>query len=281
MPQQLTIPSMLSIPADLKARSNGVAFPRAHRFLRRCLWRGALLALLLGSVSPANAAEFQVAVASNFIEPAQALAERFAQDSGHQAVLVFGSTGKHFAQISHGAPFAAFLAADRKRPQMLEAQGLAVAGSGFVYAIGRIALWSPDPALVDAAAQTLSTKPFTHLAIANPRLAPYGIAAQQTLQALGLWDGVESRLVRGENIAQTYQFVRSGNAELGFVALSQIVRPNAAADGSRWEVPASSHDPIEQGAVLLKEDPAARAFLEFVQQDSARELIRAFGYSVP
>lgn len=249
--------------------------------LRIC-WLIATLVVLAVAVPTAGRTDsIHVAVASNFSEPAKELVARFEQANGHQVVLVAGSTGKHYAQIKHGAPFAAFLAADRERPELLEREGVGIAGSVFIYAVGRLALWSPATDVVAAGGEVLRTGRFEHLAIANPRLAPYGAAAQQVLTQMGLWDALQPRLVMGENIAQTYHFVQSGNAELGLVALSQIKRPNAVVAGSVWEIPATMHEPIAQAAVLLDDNPVARAFLEFLRSDEAKALIRGYGYDVP
>ncbi|AKH19024.1 molybdate ABC transporter substrate-binding protein [Sedimenticola thiotaurini] len=236
--------------------------------------------LLLGPVA-VQADTINIAVASNFAEPIKAIAKRYEAQSGHQISLVFGATGKHYAQIQHGAPFAAFFAADAHRPELLEQEGLAIPGSRFTYAVGRIVLWSPKPDYVDGQGNVLQQQPFRHLAIANPRLAPYGKAAQQFLQARGLWDELQGYLVRGENIGQTFQFVRSGSADLGFVAYSQVKRPGYPLEGSLWEVPVDEYAPIEQQAVLLEESPAARGFIEFVRGAEATEIIRGFGYGLP
>ncbi|MHC4108813.1 MAG: molybdate ABC transporter substrate-binding protein, partial [Planctomycetota bacterium] len=202
-------------------------------------------------------------------------------ETGHRVVLTFGSTGKHYAQIVNGAPFDAFLAADVRHPQMLEQEGVAVAGSRFTYAVGRILLWSPMPDYVDPEGMVLETGDFRHLALANPKLAPYGRAARQVLEARGLWPGLEKRTVRGENIAQAYQFVGSGNAELGFVARSQVVRPGAPPVGSWWEIPPDLHSPIEQQAVLLTDDATARAFVDFIRSAAGIDIIRTHGYDSP
>lgn len=239
-----------------------------------------ILPLLLGP-HPVFADTLRVAVASNFAATAQALAERFEQTSDHRIKLAFGSTGKHYGQIVHGAPFDAFLAADAERPRRLEAEGRAITGTRFTYAIGRLALWSPIPGLVDSAGQVLGSDRYTHLAIANPRLAPYGMAAQQVLQRLQLWESLQNRLIRGENIGQTFRFVKGGGAQLGFVALSQVRHPDEPASGSLWLPPAGYYTPIEQQAVLLNEKPAARAFLQFLASAPARALIRAHGYETP
>ncbi len=246
------------------------------QFLRLLLATATVLA-----ASQAAATEIRVAVASNFIRAISAAAERFEQDSGHKVILAFGSTGKHYAQIRNGAPFDAFFAADVRRPKLLEKEGLAVPGSRFTYAVGKLVLWSPDTAFVDAQGKVLEQGEFHHLAIANPKLAPYGLAAREVLQARGLWNDMDKRLVRGENIGQTFQFVASGNAELGFVAMSQLMRPGQAVEGSHWDVPPALYGPIEQQAVLLKDKEAARAFMSFVRSAAAIRIIRDHGYEVP
>ena len=232
-------------------------------------------------VLPARASAPGIAVASNFQRPARALARAFEVSSGQRIALSFGSTGRHYAQILHGAPFAAFLAADAKRPRKLEAAGKIVPGSRFTYAIGRLVLFSPRPGYVDAQGAILKNGTFKRLAIANPRLAPYGRAAKETLQKLGLWEALAPRLVRGENIGQTYQFIISGAAELGFAAASQAARPGAPAKGSLWRVPENLHAPIIQQAVLLRDDKTARAFLAFLRSPRGRAIIASYGYATP
>jgi molybdate transport system substrate-binding protein len=229
----------------------------------------------------AHAAKLHIAVASNFIEPMKALAAKFEQQSSFKVILSSGSTGKHYAQIIHGAPFELFFAADKARPRRLEQEGKVVAGSRFTYAIGQIVLWSPRTDFVDSEGKILEKAGFNHLAIANPKFAPYGEAARQILKARGLWHALQGRLVRGENIAQAYQFVKSGNAELGFVAWSQIRRPHRDVPGSYWHVPARLYSPIEQQAVILRETAAAKAFVSFVKSKPARKLIAAYGYHLP
>lgn len=227
------------------------------------------------------AAEIQVAVASNFSGAIKEIAARFEDRTGNTVALAFGSTGKLYAQIRNGAPYDVFFAADVKRPELLEQQGAVQPGGRFTYAVGRVVLWSPQPGLVDADGKVLNEGGFRHLALANPRLAPYGKAAEQVLKARGLWQSLQARVVRGENIAQTFQFVKTGNAELGFVAYSQIQSPGKAASGSLWNVPQSLYDPIEQQAVLLTTRTAARDFMEFVKSPSGKDLIRGFGYGTP
>ncbi len=242
-----------------------------------------LIALATSCPVPGAAGEVTVASASNFSATVKAVIARFRRQTGHRAVLSTGSTGTLYAQIRHGAPFDVFLAADARRPRLLDGQGGAVPGSRFTYALGRLVLWSSDPRRVTGP-EALRQGNFRRLAIANPRTAPYGLAAKQALEALGLWVPLKGRRVRGENIAQAYQFVASGNAELGFVALSQISGPNRVQNGSRWLVPERLHEPLRQQAVLLergRDNPAARAFLEFLQGPTARAVIRSYGYGVP
>lgn len=222
-----------------------------------------------------------VAAATNVQAPLEHIARLFEQETGHRLVFSFGATGKHYAQIRRRAPFDAFLAADSERPGRLEQEGIAVAGTRFTYAVGRLALWSPQPGVVDPQGEVLEHGRYRHLAIANPRLAPYGVAAEAVLRARGLWEGVQGKLVQGESIGQAYQSVGSGNAELGFVALAQIRRPGGFIVGSAWIVPADLHPPIEQQAVLLRDTPPARAFWRFLQSPPAREVFRQYGYDVP
>lgn len=236
-----------------------------------------LTAQLLAS-TPSIGAEIRVAVASNFRNAAIQLATVFESSTNHDVTLIFGSTGKHYAQIINGAPFEVFLAADIRRPELLEKDGIAIPGSRFTYAVGKLVLWSPKKGYVDAGGKILDSRQFRFLAIANPKLAPYGRAARQVLQERKLWAELKSRMVRGENIAQTFQFVMSRNAELGFVAYSQLRRPNHAIEGSFWEVPRSLYTPIDQQAVLLKDSVVARAFLSFLQSEQAIQIIHDFGY---
>lgn len=222
--------------------------------------------------------EVEVAVASNFAPVLERLKPLFKSQSGHSLVIIAGATGSHYAQIVNGAPFDVFLAADDERPKLLEESGKAVAGSSFTYALGKLVLWSADEHRVDAAGKVLESD-FMHLAMANPRLAPYGEAAQEALARLGLQDKVQGRIVQGDNIAQTLQFVQSGNAEIGFIALSQLL--DIGSSGSYWVVPAELYSPIIQQGVLLQDSPAARAFIAFLALDLSRNLIRMAGYDVP
>jgi len=239
--------------------------------------RAILLLLLLGLAPPALADRVTVAVAANFAATAERIVDAFTSTQGHEVVLIAGSTGKHYAQVVAGAPFDILLAADRVRPERLEREGLAVPGSRFTYARGRLALWSPQAGLVDAEGAVLGAGAFRHLALANPRLAPYGVATQQVLTRLGAWDALQPHLVFGENVGQAFGFVRSGAAELGFVALSQVIVAGGH-DGSSWTVPESLHEPIEQQAVLLRDAPAPRAFLDFLRGGTAVAIIAADGY---
>ena len=248
--------------------------PVAHLLL------AGLLAWLCGL---ARADEVQVAVAANFTAPMQRIAADFEKTSGHKAVLSFGATGRFYAQIRNGAPFEVLLAADDETPARLEQEGYAVAGSRFSYAIGSLVLWSARPGFVDDQGKVLSQGGFAHLAIANPKTAPYGAAAIATLQSLGLLERLSPKFVQGENIAQTHQFVASGNAELGFVALSQVMKDGRIAEGSGWRVPARLHPPIRQDAVLLKtaeNKPAAKALLAYLRSAPAQAVIRSYGYAL-
>ena len=239
----------------------------------------ALLALL-GSAS-VLADEVQVAVAANFTAPMKLIAAEFEKDTGHKAVLSFGSTGKFYSQIINGAPFGVLFAADDETPAKLEKESAAVKGSRFTYAIGKLVLWSADPGKVDAQGEVLKKGNFKKLAIAAPKLAPYGAAAIATMTKLGLLASLEPKLVTGESIAQAFSFVSTGNAELGFVALSQVYEGGKLKSGSAWIVPASLHSPIRQEAVLLtkaKDNKAAVALLAFLKTEKAKAVVRSFGY---
>ena len=242
-----------------------------------------ILLAFLATLTPGRSAaeEIRVAVASNFRDTMSALAHQFEQASEHEVTLIFGSTGKQFAQIINGAPFDAFFSADIERPELLERDGLAVSGSRFTYAVGKLVLWSPQAGYVDPDGKILGRGDFGHLAIANPDLAPYGRAARETLEALGLWNQLGKRLVRGENIGQAFQFVNSGNAELGLVAWAQLRHKDAAIDGSYWLVPTRYYNPIEQQAILLQDTVAARMFMSFIRSEDSARIIRAHGYELP
>lgn len=240
--------------------------------------------LLAWTLTGAMAGEINVAVAANFAAPAQKIADLFQSETGHQVKLSLGSTSKLYAQVQHGAPFEVFLSADRKHPSRLVREGLAIPESRFTYAIGALVLWSSNPHYVDPDGQVLRKGDFGRIALANPKLAPYGRAAQMTLQKQGLWQEMQDRLVRGESVGQTYQFIATGNAELGFIALSQIIKDGQVMEGSWWRVPEHLYPPILQDAVLLaemKEQAVAEAFLNHLKGPSAREVIRSYGYQLP
>ena len=248
--------------------------------LRRIL--GALT-LTFSSLHAAQAADVQVAVAANFTAPMQEIAALFAKETGHKADLSFGSTGKFYAQISNGAPFEVFLSADDKTAARLVSDGRAVGTTLMPYALGSLVLWSPTEGMVDGQGKVLATGTFAHLAGANPKLAPYGVAAMQALHKLGLADKLQSKIVMGENIGQTYQFVHTGNAQLGFVALSQVMKDGEISKGSAWRVPAEMHAPIRQDAVVLvrgKDNPAAAALMQYLKSDAARAVIQSYGYGI-
>ena len=237
-------------------------------------------AVLIGMALPAMAAETQVAVAANFTEPAKQIAAAFQKATGDTAILSFGASGAFYTQISHGAPFEVFLSADADRPRRAEQDGLAVRGSRFTYAVGRLMLYSATLGVVDPAGKVLKSGSFVHIAIADPEAAPYGTAAVETMQALGVYPALSGRIVRGSSITQAYQFVATGAAELGFVAQSQVI---AVPGGSRWLVPKTLHKPIDQQAVLLKSgaaNPVAKAFVKFLKGREAVAIIRRYGYEV-
>jgi molybdate transport system substrate-binding protein len=241
-------------------------------------------ALLITLAQVANAGEVNAAVAANFAEPVKLIAELFQKDTGHTVKFSFGSSGKFYSQIKEGAPFDVFLAADEKNPKLLEQEGLAVANTRFVYALGKLVLWSAQPGWVDDKGSVLSKGNYNKLSYADPKLAPYGLAAQETLQKLALWDKVQSKLVTGESITQAYQFAATGNADLAFIALSQITKDGKLTEGSWWIVPAELYNPIKQSAVQLtaaKDKVAAQAFLTFLKSEKAVAIIRKFGYGLP
>ncbi len=241
-----------------------------------------LVAALLFSIS-ANAEEISVAVAANFTAPMQQIAAEFEKDTGHKAVLTFGATGKFYAQITNGAPFEVFLSADDETPALLEKEQLTVPRTRFTYAIGKLVLWSAKDAFVDGKGEVLKSGDFKHLAIANPKTAPYGAAAIETMKQLGVLDGLQARFVQGENIAQAHQFVSTGNAELGFVALSQVYKDGKLTSGSAWIVPEKLHAPIRQDAVILVKGSgkaATTALLDYLKGDKARTIIKSYGYEL-
>lgn len=235
------------------------------------------------AVGSALADEVQVAVAANFSAPIQAIAADFEKDTGHKLVTSFGATGQFYTQIKNGAPFEVFLSADDTTTQRLETEGDTVKGSRFTYAIGTLALWSAKEGYVDAKGEVLKKNEYQHLSIANPKAAPYGLAATQVLATLDLTDKVKAKIVEGQNITQAYQFVSTGNAELGFVALSQIYKDGKVTGGSAWIVPADMHDPIKQDAVILnkgKDNPAAKALVDYLKGPKAAAVIKSYGYQL-
>jgi molybdate transport system substrate-binding protein len=268
-------------------------FSLANRYVDKCTTTvmhatsrctAAALACMLALVShAATAGEVNVAVAANFTAPMQKIAAAFEQATGHHAVIAYGAVGKFFAQIQTGAPFEVLVSADQATPEKLEQAGLALPASRYTYAVGRLVLWSPQPGLVDAQGAVLAAGKFTHLAIANPKIAVYGTAAVEVMKRMGVYAAVEPKLVTGETIAQTYQFVSTGNAELGFIALSQIHEPGKTAPGSAWMVPDTLYPPIRQDVVLLKrgaDNPAAKALLDYLKSEPARVIIAAYGYGL-
>ena len=229
------------------------------------------------------AGEVSVAVASNFTAPMKIIAQAFERDSGHKVILSFGATGQFYAQIKNGAPFAVLLAADDETPARLEREGVAVPGTRFTYATGKVVLWSRKADLVDAKGDILKTGKFDKLALANPKLAPYGAAAMQVLETMNLTKQLGPKLVEASNIGQTFQFVSSGNAALGFVALSQVFENGKLKEGSGWVVPSNLYSPIKQDAVLLtsgKANVAAQALLQYLRSDKAKAIIASFGYDI-
>jgi len=230
-----------------------------------------------------QAAEVKVAVAGNFAQPMKDIAAEFEKDTGHKINLTQGATGKFYAQITNGAPFEVFLSADDETPTKLVKEGKAVAGTQFTYAIGRLVLWSPDERLVDQGGGVLKADKFKFLSIANAKVAPYGRAAVQTMQKLGVLTAIEPRVVQGESITQTHQFVTTGNAQLGFVALSQVWDSGKIKSGSAWIVPEDMHEQLKQDIVLLnpgKDPKAALALVEYLKSDKAKKIIDRYGYKL-
>ena len=241
-----------------------------------------LLASLCLVVTAVHADEVQVAVAANFTAPFKEIAAAFEKETGHKVLSSFGSTGKFYAQIKNGAPFEILLAADGETPKKLIGASAAVAGTQFTYAVGKLVLWSAKPAIVDPAGEVLKRADFEHIAIANPKLAPYGAAAVQAMKKLGVYDQLSDKLVTAESIAQTYQFVNTGNSLLGFVAMSQVLKDGQVA-GSSWVVPPELYDTIQQDAVVLskgKDKAGVIALMSYLQGDKARAVIRSFGYGL-
>jgi len=247
-------------------------------FARRDVFAAVLAFTTIAAAPPAAAAETQVAVAANFTQPAKEIAAAFARATSHTAVLSFGSSGAFYTQMAHGAPFEVFLSADADRPKKAEQDGLGVPNSRFTYAIGRLVLYSTQVGLVDDGGAVLKRGTFQKISIADPLAAPYGVAAEQTMKKLGVYPTLTPKIVKGSSIAQAYQFVATGAAELGFVALSQVIN---VPGGSRWIVPARLHAPIDQQAILLwtgQKNPAAVAFMKFLKSPQAIAIIKKYGY---
>ena len=239
--------------------------------------------LSLGVPFAAQAEEVHVAVAANFTAPMKVIAAGFEKESGHKVALTFGATGKFYAQIINGAPFDVFLAADDETPAKLEKENGRIAGSRFTYAIGKLVLWSAKPDMVDAKGEVLKKAAFEHIALANPKLAPYGAAAVETMTRLGLLEKLQPKFVQGDSIGQTFAFVSTGNAELGFVALSQVLEGGKIKSGSAWILPANLYNPMRQDAVILikgKDNKAASALVEYLKSEPAKAVIRSFGYDL-
>lgn len=247
--------------------------------------KNTLFCLLTATIAAlAHADEVQVAVAANFTGPMQVIAPLFERDTGHKVVSSYGATGKFYAQVVNGAPFDVLLAADDETPARMVREGHAVAGTPFTYAIGTLVLWSAKADFVDGKGEVLKKADFKHLAIANPKTAPYGAAALQAMGKLGVAEQLKPRFVQGENISQTQQFVVTGAAELGFIAYSQVIKNGRIGSGSGWIVPAKLYDPIRQDAVILargRDKPAALALLNYLKSDKARAIIQSFGYDLP
>ena len=242
----------------------------------------AMFAALIFS-SHALAEQVQVAVAANFTAPLQAIASEFEKDTGHSVLASFGSTGQLYTQITRGAPFEVFLSADESTPAKLDSEGLGVSGSRFTYAVGSLVLWSATPDYLDGSDAVLKANQYKHLAIANPKAAPYGLAATEVLEKLGLSAAIKDKLVEGQNITQAHQFIATGNAELGFVALSQVYKDGQLSSGSAWMVPAQMHTPIKQDALILKKgehSPAAAALTEYLKGEKAAKIIKSYGYQL-
>lgn len=246
-------------------------------------WFVSALAWALLAANPLHAEEVSVAVAANFTAPMKLLAAEFEKESGHKVLASYGSTGKFYAQIKNAAPFEVLLAADDETPAKLVKEGAAVSGTAFTYAVGKLVLWSAKADVVDASGAVLKKAAFEHVSLADPRLAPYGAAAVEAMKSIGVYDRVQPKVVTAENITQAYQFISSGNAELGFVALSQVLK-DGKIEGSSWLVPAKLYTPILQDAVLLERGrgkASAEALTKYLKSDKAKAVIRSFGYELP
>jgi molybdate transport system substrate-binding protein len=248
-----------------------------QRFFAWCL-----LVISTIAVTPVFAEQVLVAVAANFVPPFREIALEFEKSTGHNVQVATGSSGNFYSQIKNGAPFDMFFSADMERPKLLENEGLGVKDSRFTYAIGRLVLWSPNADLVKGE-ETLRSKTFKRLAMANPKTAPYGVAAMQAMQKLELWENLQPHIVMGESLGQTMGFIESGNAQLGFVAVSQVLDPKIQGQGSRWDVPNHLHEPIKQDVILLtkgKDNPAAKALMGFMGGPQAKAIIERYGYEL-
>lgn len=242
-----------------------------------------LMVILSLAYTLVHAEEINIAVAANFASPVQKIIPAFEQATGHKVLVSLGSTGKFYAQIKAGAPFQVLLAADDETPKKLIEESAAVSGSNFTYAIGKLVLWSAKPGVVDERGDVLLKGNVAHVAIANPKLAPYGAAAIEAMKKLNVYDKLETKLVQGESITQAYQFIASGNAEIGFVALSQVFKDGQVKEGSAWIVPAKLYTPLLQDAVLLnngKDSAGAKAWLAWLKGEQAQAVIRSFGYDL-
>lgn len=240
------------------------------------------LAFTLFPLLQAGAGELTAAVAANFSPPFREIAIEFEATTGHNVRVASGSSGNFYSQIKNGAPFDVFFSADAERPKLLEDEGLGIKGTRFTYAIGRLVLWSPSTDLIKGE-EVLRSKHFKRLAIANPKTAPYGLAAMQAMQKLELWESIQPKIVMGENLGQTMGFIESGNADLGFVALSQVLDPKIKGKGSLWDIPSNLHEPIKQDVIVLaraKDNQAAKALMEFIGSPQAKKIIERYGYEL-
>ena len=250
--------------------------------MRQRLFTWFLFVVVTLAVAPAFAEQVLVAVAANFVPPFREIAIEFERTTGHNVQVAAGSSGNFYSQIKNGAPFDVFFSADNERPKLLGEEGFGVKDSRFTYAIGRLVLWSPNADLIKGE-ETLRFKQYKRLAMANPKTAPYGVAAMEAMQKLELWEGIQSQIVIGESLGQTMGFIESGNAQLGFVALSQVMDPKIKGKGSRWDVPTNLHEPIKQDVILLtkgKNNPAAKALMEFIGSPQAKAIIERYGYEL-
>ena len=265
----------------MRGANINVLIPAISRATFETMIKRILVASLLIISSISTAAEIRVAVASNFTHTLQNLARQFESKSDHDVTLIVGSTGQHYAHIKNGAPFDAFFAADSVRPEMLDAEGIALPGTRFTYATGKLVLWHPDGDSLEGALALLQQGQFRFLAVANPKLAPYGKAAEEVLQAVGVLGDMRGKMVWGQNVGQAYQFVESRNAELGFIAYSQLKTAKQDVAGAFWAIPQMLYTPIRQQAVLLTDNAAARDFWRYVKSHNAQHIIREHGYDTP